>query len=119
MEEKEQEARQDVEQKVALTEAELVEEFRSRPDYVDDDYEYSDNTGLDGSIDVPQSNRPKSLIEQLAINSKGGKRKSLHGNQALFEEFVKLAIERQRWENAARVHDLIQVIERVLKESTR
>ena len=32
----------------------------------------------------------------------------LYGNQALFEEFVKLAIERQRWENAARVHDIIQ-----------
>ena len=38
----------------------------------------------------------------------GGSR-NLHGNQALFEEFVKLAIERQRWENAARVHDIIQV----------
>lgn len=35
--------------------------------------------------------------------------RNIQGNQALLE-FVKLAIERQRWENAAHVHDLIRTI---------
>ena len=76
---------------------------------IEDDIEYvydDDSTGLESSLDAPRSSKPKSLIEEIALNSRGPN--NLHGNQALFEEFVKLSIERQRWENAARVHDIIQ-----------
>jgi len=51
------------------------------------------------------SNKPKSLVETIA--SSPGNR-ALRGNQALFEEFVKLAIERQRWEQAQDVTRIIQ-----------
>merc|ERR1711971_457661 len=39
--------------------------------------------------------------------------RALRGNQALFEEFVKLAIERQRWEQA---HDVTRIIQSTIPE---
>jgi len=49
--------------------------------------------------------RPQSLVERIATSA--GNR-ALKGNQALFEEFVKLAIERQRWEQAQDVTNIIK-----------
>jgi len=63
----------------------------------DDEYsEYYD--------DVP-SRRSETLVERIATSA--GNR-ALKGNQALFEEFVKLAIERQRWEQAQDVTNIIK-----------
>ena len=60
----------------------------------EEDYEYySDRLG--------RNKRPQTLVETIA--SSPGNR-ALRGNQALFEEFVKLAIDRQRWELSF-VHD--------------
>ena len=70
--------------------------------------EYEDyNNGFRNDFydDRNYRSRPRTLIEQVASSS--GSR-GLRGNQALFEEFVKLAIERQRWDQAADVHDIIQ-----------
>merc|ERR1712055_877962 len=55
--------------------------------------EYEDYEEYD-YYDAP-SRRSQSLVERIATSA--GNR-ALKGNQALFEEFVKLAIERQRWE---------------------
>ena len=70
------------------------------------DYEdYNNGFRNDFYDDRNYRSRPRTLIERVASSS--GSR-GLRGNQALFEEFVKLAIERQRWDQAADVHDIIQ-----------
>jgi len=63
-------------------------------EYYDDDY----------YLDTP-SRKSQSLVERIATSA--GNR-ALKGNQALFEEFVKLAIERQRWEQAQDVTNIIK-----------
>ena len=66
-----------------------------------DDYDFDDN------LDKGRGDkRQKSLVERIATGSSATR--NLKGNQALFEEFVKLAIERQRWEQAKQVHTIIQ-----------
>ena len=75
----------------------------------DEDSEEFDGEDYEDYYDNPvnrlRSNKPKSLVETIA--SSPGNR-ALRGNQALFEEFVKLAIERQRWEQAQDVTRIIQ-----------
>jgi len=66
----------------------------------EDDFDYYDSFRRDNR------RRPNTLIERVAYSS-GPRNPKIEGNQVLFEQFVKLAIERQRWENAAKVHDLI------------
>ena len=64
---------------------EYEEEYEEDEEYYDDEYE----------SDLPQRKSKKgSLVERVAGTSAGSR--ALKGNQALFEEFVKLAIERQR-----------------------
>jgi len=82
----------------------LREAVRGPVEYDFEDYD-DPEVFEDDFYDYRTSNRPKTLIERVAGSSGSNK---LQGNQALFEEFVKLAIERQRWENAAHVHELIQ-----------
>lgn len=73
------------------------ESFRYEDDYESEYYEeYYD--------DAPRR-RPQTLVERIATSA--GNR-ALKGNQALFEEFVKLAIERQRWEQAQDVTNIIK-----------
>jgi hypothetical protein len=67
------------------------------------DYDYDFDDELD---DNRGHKRQKSLVERIATGSSATR--NLKGNQALFEEFVKLAIERQRWEQAKQVHTIIQ-----------
>jgi len=64
----------------------------------EDEYEEYDYYGA-------PSRRSQSLVERIATSA--GNR-ALKGNQALFEEFVKLAIERQRWEQAQDVTNIIK-----------
>ena len=66
----------------------------------DDDLDYEDFDNFE-----ERRKHPKTLVERVAISSTN---KDLVGTQGLFEEFVKLAIERQRWEQAAQVHEIIQ-----------
>ena len=69
-------------------------------EYYDEDYEdYEDYKS------PSNRQRPRTLVETIA--SSPGNR-ALRGNQALFEEFVKLAIDRQRWEQA---HDVTKIIQ--------
>jgi len=68
------------------------EEYDS--EFYDDEYYY----------DTP-SRKSQTLVERIATSA--GNR-ALKGNQALFEEFVKLAIERQRWEQAQDVTNIIK-----------
>ena len=75
-----------------------------------DEEESSGSTDYEEYYDKPIQNpkakkRPQSLVETIA-GSPGNR--ALRGNQALFEEFVKLAIERQRWEQAQDVTRIIQ-----------
>jgi len=75
-----------------------------------DEEESSGSTDYEEYYDRPIQNpkakkRPQSLVETIA-GSPGNR--ALRGNQALFEEFVKLAIERQRWEQAQDVTRIIQ-----------
>lgn len=65
--------------------------------------EYEDYEEYD-YYDAPPR-RSQSLVERIATSA--GNR-ALKGNQALFEEFVKLAIERQRWEQAQDVTNIIK-----------
>lgn len=65
-------------------------------EYYDEDSEYY--------YDSPPR-RSETLVERIATSA--GNR-ALKGNQALFEEFVKLAIERQRWEQAQDVTNIIK-----------
>jgi len=73
---------------------------RKEIEEVDEDYD------LDDELDSSAPGRKKTLVERIATGSSASR--NLKGNQALFEEFVKLAIERQRWEQAAQVHSIIQ-----------
>merc|ERR1711933_219810 len=66
-----------------------------------EEYDYEEEYAL------PQRKKGKSsLVERVATSSAGSR--ALRGNQALFEEFVKLAIERQRWDQAQDVTRIIQ-----------
>ena len=63
-----------------------IEEYE---DY-EEEYEYEDEYVLP----LRKKGGKSSLVERVATSSAGSR--ALRGNQALFEEFVKLAIERQR-----------------------
>jgi len=69
-----------------------------------DEFEEYDEEYSEYYYDSPPR-RSQTLVESIA-NSAG--QKALKGNQALFEEFVKLAIERQRWEQAQDVTNIIK-----------
>ena len=79
-------------------------ERRKRPNGIRDDYEeeniadyedYEEEYDYEEDYALPQRKKGKSsLVERVAASSAGSR--ALRGNQALFEEFVKLAIERQR-----------------------
>ena len=101
LDEKENESQKEESRSSRLTKQ---NEFRDNDDseeFDGEDYEdYYDNP-----VKRLRSNKPKSLVETIA--SSPGNR-ALRGNQALFEEFVKLAIERQRWEQAQDVTRIIQ-----------
>merc|ERR1712106_768229 len=69
-----------------------------------DEFEEYDEEYSEYYYDSPPR-RSQTLVESIA-NSAG--QKALKGNQALVEEFVKLAIERQRWEQAQDVTNIIK-----------
>jgi len=78
---------------------------RTKDKFIDDDFseEYEDYEEYDYHDSPPR--RSQTLVERIATSA--GNR-ALKGNQALFEEFVKLAIERQRWEQAQDVTNIIK-----------
>merc|ERR1712223_501943 len=75
-----------------------IEEYE---DY-EEEYEYEDEYVLP----LRKKGGKSSLVERVATSSAGSR--APRGNQALFEEFVKLAIERQRWDQAQDVTRIIQ-----------
>ena len=105
-EEKEEEAEAEAKNKRDKERRNGAEKDRSPASLRVIDYEdYNNGFRNDFYDDRNYRSRPRTLIERVASSS--GSR-GLRGNQALFEEFVKLAIERQRWDQAADVHDIIQ-----------
>ena len=63
-------------------------------DNVEDYEDYEEAYDYDDDYALPRKKGKGSLVERVASSSAGSR--ALRGNQALFEEFVKLAIERQR-----------------------
>ena len=84
LDDKQREQLQEQPRSLGLKEEENVEEYE---DY-EEAYDYDDDYAL------PRKKGKGSLVERVASSSAGSR--ALRGNQALFEEFVKLAIERQR-----------------------
>merc|ERR1712025_1320086 len=80
--------------------------IRKEYDEYEIDKEYEDYYEIKDLTPRRQNGRKKSLIERVATSSAGSR--AIQGNQALFEEFVKLAIERQRWDQAQDVVKIIQ-----------
>ena len=84
LDDKQREQLQEQPRSSGLKEEDNVEEYE---DY-EEAYDYDDDYAL------PRKKGKGSLVERVASSSAGSR--ALRGNQALFEEFVKLAIERQR-----------------------
>ena len=84
LDDKQREQLQEQPRSSGLKEEDNVEEYE---DY-EEAYDYDDDYKL------PRKKGKGSLVERVASSSAGSR--ALRGNQALFEEFVKLAIERQR-----------------------
>ena len=84
LDDKQREQLQEQPRSLGLKEEDNVEEYE---DY-EEAYDYDDDYVL------PRKKGKGSLVERVASSSAGSR--ALRGNQALFEEFVKLAIERQR-----------------------
>ena len=84
LDDKQREQLQEQPRSLGLKEEDNVEEYE---DY-EEAYDYDDDYAL------PRKKGKGSLVERVASSSAGSR--ALRGNQALFEEFVKLAIERQR-----------------------
>ena len=84
LDDKQREQLQEQPRSSGLKEEDNVEEYE---DY-EEAYDYEDDYKL------PRKKGKGSLVERVASSSAGSR--ALRGNQALFEEFVKLAIERQR-----------------------
>merc|ERR1712025_1517835 len=80
--------------------------IRKEYDEYEIDKEYEDYYEIKDITPRRENGRKKSLIERVATSSAGSR--AIQGNQALFEEFVKLAIERQRWDQAQDVVKIIQ-----------
>ena len=84
LDDKQREQLQEQPRSSGLKEEDNVEEYE---DY-EEAYDYDDD------YELPRKKGKGSLVERVASSSAGSR--ALRGNQALFEEFVKLAIERQR-----------------------
>ena len=99
----------------AIAHTEATDERESFEDFEDetDDYISQDDGVNDGeyeTVDSPRRRERPGLVStsDLTSNSAGAGERALRGNQVLFEEFVRLAIERQRWDQAQDVTKIIQ-----------